>query len=174
MLVVNLHTLQAIHILHLVDDILLNGCGALDGQDVGRCDGTIRKGSSGTHGVILLHQNLLTQGYHILALLSKLGLDGNLTVAALHLTHSHLTVDFGYDCGVAGITSLEQLGYTRQTTGDITATTYYTRNLHQYITSLHHLSVGHCNVTTDGEVVVAQRLAIGIEHMHSRCLGFVL
>ena len=41
MLVVDLHTLQTVHILYLVDDILLYRRGALDGQDVARRDGAV-------------------------------------------------------------------------------------------------------------------------------------
>ena len=94
MLVVDLHTLQTIHILYFVDDVLLDGRGTLDGQDVGRRDDTVRERCSGTHGIVLLYQYLLGEGHEVLALLTGLRGDHNLAVTALHLTHGDLTVDF--------------------------------------------------------------------------------
>jgi len=40
-LIVDLHALQTVNVLDFVDDVFLNGRGALNGQDVGRRDGTI-------------------------------------------------------------------------------------------------------------------------------------
>ena len=61
MLVVDLHTLQTVHILHLIHDILLNGGGTLDGQDIGRRDDTIAERGAGTYGIVLLNQDLLRE-----------------------------------------------------------------------------------------------------------------
>ena len=94
MLVVDLHTLEPIHILHLIDDILLNRRRSHDRQDVGRCNDTIRQRSAGTDSIMLLHQNLLGQTYKILALLAGLGSHDDFTVTTLYLAHGNLTVDF--------------------------------------------------------------------------------
>ena len=59
MLVVDLHTLQTIYVLNLVDDILLNGSRTLNGKDVIRSDNTIRERCTGTNGIVLLYKNLL-------------------------------------------------------------------------------------------------------------------
>jgi hypothetical protein len=48
-LIVDLHTLQAVNVLNLVNDIVLNGCWALDSQDVGRSDSTVGKRCTCTH-----------------------------------------------------------------------------------------------------------------------------
>ena len=71
-LVVDLHTLQTIDVLNLVDNVLLNGGRALDGENVVGSDDSVGERCAGTHGVVLLHKNLLRQRYKILALLTSL------------------------------------------------------------------------------------------------------
>ena len=94
MLVVDLHTLQTVNVLNLINDILLYGCGALDGEDVARSDDTVRERSACTHSVVLLNEDLLRQRYEILALVASLRCDDDLTVATLNFAHCNLTVDF--------------------------------------------------------------------------------
>ena len=153
MLVVNLHTLQTIHILNLIHDIFLYGSRPLDGQNIGRSDYTVGKRGSGTHGIVLLHQNLLGQRHKILALLAGLGCNDYLTVTTLYLTHRHLTVNLGNDSRVGRIASLEEFGNTWKTSGDVTGLTHGTRNLDKRLTGLDSLTVFYDNVTSHREVV---------------------
>ena len=94
MLVVDLHALQTIDVLHLVDDVLLHGGRTLNGKDVARRNLSVGQGGACTHGVVLLDKDLTRQWHEVLALLAGLRGDDNLAVAALDLTHRHLTVDF--------------------------------------------------------------------------------
>ena len=94
MLVVDLHTLQTVNVLHLVNDVLLNGSRTLDGEDVARSDDTVRKRCACAYGVVLLYKNLLRERYEVLALVAGLRCNDDLAVATLHLTHCHLTIDF--------------------------------------------------------------------------------
>ena len=57
-LVVDLHTLHAVYILYLIDDVLLYGCRAHDVEDVGGSCGAVGQRCAGTHVVVLLHKNL--------------------------------------------------------------------------------------------------------------------
>ena len=97
MLVVDLHTLQTVDVLHLIDDILLNGSRTFDGQNIRRCNLTIRQCRACTDGVVLLNQNLTRQRNKILSLLAGLRRDNNLTVSTLEFTHGYLAVNFRND-----------------------------------------------------------------------------
>ena len=94
MLVVDLHTLQTVNVLYLIDDVLLNGGRTLDGEDVARGDRTVGERSSCTYGVVLLHKDLLRERNEIFALLASLRCNDDLTITTLHLAHCNLTVDF--------------------------------------------------------------------------------
>ena len=118
-LIVDLNALHAVNVLHLVDDVLLNGCRAHDVEDVGRGDGTVGQRCAGAHVVVLLYQHLLRQGHQVLLLLAELGDDADFAVAALVLAEVHLAVDFGNDGGVRRVAGLEQLGDTGQTARDV-------------------------------------------------------
>ena len=59
MLLIDLHTLETIYALYLIDNILLHSGWTLDGKDITRSDDTVRERSTGTHSVMLLYKNLL-------------------------------------------------------------------------------------------------------------------
>ena len=168
MFVVDLHTLQTIHVLNFIHDILLNSCRALDGEDVARRDDTVRERCACTHGVVLLHQDLLGKADEVLTLLTRLRSDDDFAVTALHFTHGDLAVDFADDGRIAGVAGFEELGDTRQTTGDVTTLGHGTRNLHKRGTCLDCLSVFNNNVSTHGEAIGTNDNAIGIEDIACR------
>ena len=173
-LVVDLYTLQTVYVLNLVNDVLLNCGGTLDGKDIGRSDGTVRQRSTGTNVVVVLYQNLLGDGHKVLANVTNLRGDGNLAVTALETTHGNNTVDFGNNSRIAGVTCLEQLSYTRQTTGNITATTYYTRYLDKDFTHTGISTVHNGDMATDGEVIGTQDVAVLVQDVTSGNLVAVL
>ena len=108
-----------------------------DVEDVGGSDGTGRKRGSCTHVVILLHEQLFRKRNEIFLDFTETRSDGDLAVTAFHLAVGHLTVDFSDDSGVTRVTCLEELGYTGETTGDVTRTTRRgTGNLDEYIARL--------------------------------------
>ena len=123
---------------------------------------------------MLLHQDLLGERDEVAALLTRLGSDNNLTVASLDLTHGDLTVDFADNSRVGRVASLEELGDTRQTTGDVTTFGSSTRNLDEGLTCLDGLSVLNHHVATHGEVVGTDNLAVYINHIAGRHLRLVL
>ena len=167
-LVVDLHTLQTIDVLNLVDNVLLNGGRALDGENVVGSDDSIGERCAGAHGVVLLHKDLLGEADEVFLLVAGLGGDDDLAVTALDLTHGDLTIDLGDDCGVARVAGLEELGDTGQTSGDIACLTYGTRNLHEGGTGLDNLAVLDDYVAAYGEVVGSDDVAVDIEDIAGR------
>jgi hypothetical protein len=117
---------------------------------------------------VLLNEELLRQRYEVLALLTCLRGDGNLTVATLEWAHGYLTVDFRHDSRVRWVTSLEELGNTRQTTSDITCTTYGTWNLDEGGTCRYLSSVFYHYVTVNREVVGSYNVALSVEDVTRR------
>ena len=173
--VVNLHTLQTVYVLDFVDDILLYGRGALNCEDVGRCDCAVGQRCTGTNIVVLLYEHLLRQRHKILTNITHLRCDDNFTVTALQLTHGYLTVNFCNDGRIRRVTSLEELSNTRQTTGDVTTTaTECTRNLHEDITCLHLLTVVHHDMAVDGEVIGANEFSGFVQDVCRRNDGTIL
>ena len=164
-LVVDLHTLETVYILNLVDDVLLHSRGTLDGEDVVGRDGTVGEGCAGTHVVVLLHENLLGQGHQILLDFAEFGSDNDLAVAALDIAHGDFTVDFADNGGVARIAGLEELGHTGQTAGDVAGLADGTRNLDEDVTGLEFLTVLDHDVAVDGEVVGADEFAVLVDDM---------
>ena len=170
MLVVNLHTLQTVHVLYLVHDILLHCRRTFNGQNVGRRSGTVRQRSTSTYIVVLLYQNLFGQRHEILLHFTQLGSDDNLTVTAFQFTHRDFTVDFRNHCGIGRITRFEQLRHTRKTSRDVAGFTYGTRNLHQYVSGFDNLIVLNSQVSADGEVIRTNQLSVLVQDMSRRNL----
>ena len=93
MFVVDLHTLQTIHGLNLIDNVLLSLHRTKDVQDVGRRSTAVGETGTGLHVVVLLNQDLLGGRNLIVALLAAAVLHDDLTLTALDLTHENLTID---------------------------------------------------------------------------------
>ena len=117
---------------------------------------------------------MFRQRNHIFLNLTQLRRYGDLTVTTFDLTESYLSVDLRYDSRVRRVTSLEQLGYTRKTTGDITGLTYGTRDLNQNLTSFHYITIVFHDVSTQRQRVVLQVITILIHDMSGRSLRLIL
>ena len=172
MLVVDLHTLQAVDFLHLVDDVFLHLHRALNGEDVGGSDSTVGERRTGFDIVAVLSQNLLRGGDEVGALLAGLRGDGHLAVAALEfLGDGDDTVDFGHDGGVGRVAGLEEFGDAGQTARDIASLTEGTRYLDHDITGMEFLTLVDTDMGTDGKVVHLEDVAFGIHDIEGRVLG---
>ena len=171
-LVVDLHTLQTVDLLHLVDDVLLHLHRALDGEDVSRCDGTVGERRASLDIVAVLSKNLLGGGDEIGALFAGLAGDGDLTVVAFEfLVDGDNTVDFSHDGGVGRVAGFEELGDAGQTAGNIASLTEAARNLDHDVTSLELLTLVDTNVCTHGKVVDFEDVAIAIDDVEGGVLG---
>ena len=74
-LIVDFHTLHAVNILNLVDNVLLHSRRPHDVKDVGRCSGAVRQRGTGTYIVVFLHKNLLRKRHKVFLFLAKFGGD---------------------------------------------------------------------------------------------------
>ena len=168
-LVVDLHTLQAIDVLDFVDDVFLDSRGALDLEDIGRRDSTIRERHTSVDRVTLLDEDLLRGRYEVLTLSAELGGDDDLTVTALEaLTEGDDTIDFCYDSRVRWVTCFEELRDTRQTTGDVTSLTHRARDLSERLPDVDLGVVLLDDVGTYWEVVALEEVAVGVLDMDTR------
>ena len=164
MLVVDLHTLHAVHILDFVDDVFLHGGRPHDVEDVGGGDCAVRQRCASTDVIVLLHEHLLGQGHEIFLLLAELGGHADFTVTTLDAAEGHLTVDFRHDGGVARVTGLEQLGHTGQTTGDVTGARGGAGNLDEHLTGLDVRAFLKHEVGVDREGVGLEDVAILVDN----------
>src|SRR5688572_13019561 len=139
-LVVDLHALQAVHLLHFVEQILLNRARSLDPQDVVRVHRTFRQTVAGAHAVALVHAQVLAGGYLIHRRLLRLvgrphavnglhGLHEDLALASLDITETYHSIDLRDRRRILRTAGLEQLGHPRQTTGDVARLVRFTRDL---------------------------------------------
>ena len=174
MLIVDLHTLETVNVLYLVNDVLLNGSRTLNSEDIAWSDNTIRKWSTCTYGIMLLNKNLLRERYEVRLLVACLRCNDDLTITSLNLAHCYLTIDFRYDSRVRRVAGLEELCYSWKTTSDITCTTYGTWNLNQCGTSSDGLTILYSKVTTYREVVCTQYLTRLRNNVYSRNLCTIL
>src|SRR5205085_12431025 len=102
-LVVVFHALQAIDLLHLVQQILLHRPRTLDAQDVVRIHRTLGEAVTGTHAIALVHAQVLARGDLVRLCLHRLidravvvdRVDADLALAALDLAEPNDTVDLG-------------------------------------------------------------------------------
>ena len=170
MLVIDFHTLHAVHILHFVHDVFLYGNRSLDIQDIGRRDGSVRKGRSGTHIVVFLYQNLFGQRYQVFLDFTGFGSHGNLTISALDFSIGDFSVDFRHYGRVGWVTRFEQLGYTRETSGDIPGFTDSSRNFYNRATGGDFIPFLDYDVGAYGQVVAFNHFSLGIHD--SQCGRF--
>ncbi len=117
---------------------------------------------------------MFRQRNHIFLNLTQLRSYSDLTITTFDLTESYLTVNLRYDSRVRRVTSLEQLSYTRKTTGNITSLTYSTRYLNQNFTSLHDITIIFHDVSTQRQRVVLQVITILVYDMSGRSLRLIL
>ena len=92
-LVVDLHTLQTVDSLNLVDNVVLRFDRSEDVEDVGRGDASVGQFGTCLDIVILLYENLLGGRNEVVLLDTGLILDDDVAVTPLDLAHQNLTVD---------------------------------------------------------------------------------
>src|SRR5229473_6004793 len=158
MLVVDLHTLQPVHLLHFVQEVLLHRPRALDPQDVVRVDWTLGEAVTGAHAVALVHAQVLA-GRHLVQLrLPLLGVDVDLALAALDLAESHGAIHLGNRGRILGPPGLEQLSHARQAARDVTRLVCLARHLREHQAGVHLLAVLDGELRPLGNDEVAQPL----------------
>src|SRR5437868_1382626 len=124
-LVVDLHALQAVNLLHFVEQILLNRARSLDAEDIVWIHRTFGETVARSHPVTGVHAEVLA-GRNLVQLTRILSVhrrvlrhDSDLALAALDVAESHLTIDLRDGGGILWTTRLEQFGDAWQATGDV-------------------------------------------------------
>src|SRR5256885_6325554 len=159
-LVVDLHALQPVHLLDLVQQVLLHRPRTLDPQDVVRVHRALGEAVAGAHAVALVHAQVLA-GRHLVQLrLTLLGVDVDLALAALDLTEPHRAVDLGDRGRILRPPGFEQLGHARQTARDVARLVRLARHLGQDQPGVHLLAVLHGELRSLGDDEVAQPLLL--------------
>src|SRR2546423_11528544 len=100
-LVVDLHALQAIHLLHFVEEIFLHRARSANLENVVRIHRTLGQTVAGTDAIAFVHAQVLARAHFVQARLRALldrtaaghGLDEDLTFAALDVAEAHHAVD---------------------------------------------------------------------------------
>src|SRR5688500_6830655 len=117
--------MQAANLLHFVEQILLHRARTLDAKNVVRIDRTLGETVARSHPVTGVHAKVLAgrdlvQLSRILCIRRRvLRHYSDLALAALDVAEPDLTIDLGDRGRILRTARLEQLGDTRQTTGDV-------------------------------------------------------
>src|SRR4030095_12752129 len=128
-LVVDGHALQAIDLLHLVDEVALQLAVAEDRQVVVRVRRPVHQRLPGAHAVALVHADVLAARDQVLLGLGVVGPDHDLPHALDEAAHLDPAVDLGDDGLLLGLARLEQLRDPRQTARDVLGLGRLTRDL---------------------------------------------
>src|SRR6266480_4230728 len=159
-LVVDLHALQPVHLLDLVEQVLLHRPRALDPQDIVRVDRSLGQAVAGAHAVALVHAQVLP-GRHLVQLrLPLFGVDVDLALAALDLAEPHGAVDLGDRGRILGPPGFEQLRHPRQAARDVARLVRLARHLGQHQPGVHLLAVLHGELRPLRNHEVAQPLLL--------------
>src|SRR2546426_19123 len=118
-LVVDRHALQAIDLLHLVDEVALQLAVAEHRQIVVRIGRPVHEGLTRLDTVALVNADVLTARDQVLLGLAVVGPDHDLAHALDEAAHLDPAVDLGDDRLLLGLARLEQLRDARQTARDV-------------------------------------------------------
>src|SRR5690606_5530689 len=157
-LVIDLHALEAVDLLHLVEQVLLHRTWPLDPQDVVRIDRTLGEAVTGAHLVALVDAQVLADR-HLVDALGALRRDhDDLALAALDLAEADAAVDLGDNSRVLRLARLEQLGDARQTARDVAGLVDLAADLGQRGAGLDLFAVADRELGTDGDDELAELL----------------
>ncbi len=161
MLVIDAYTLQTIDVLNLVNNVMGQGFNAFQAQNVMRVGRTV--GNNFTlldvftfeHGHLAPFRN---QHFVVAAAVDRVHTvsrgDDQATLALSFLTEADSTGDFRQDGRLFRFAGFEQVGNTRQTTGDVTGLGTFLRDTGDNVTDIHLLAVFHTHDSLGREEVM--------------------
>jgi hypothetical protein len=150
-LVVDLHALQAVDVLHFVDDVARQFFGAQQAQDVLRIGRAVHHGLALVDHLAFVHQDVLFLGHQLFPDLAVRVGDLQADLALGLLAERHGTGHLGQHALVLGRTGFEQLGHPRQTAGDVARLLAFDRDTGQHFAGAHVLAVAHLDQRADRE-----------------------
>src|ERR1051326_1039360 len=163
-LVVNGHTLQAVNLLHFVDQMFLQLLRAADVEDLVGVNGAFGELLAFLDIIAFEHDDVLADWNEVLFLYPGLLIfDEDATFAPDAGTEVHDTVDLGDLRGVLGPARLKQFGNPRQTAGDILGLGGFARRLGHERAGDDPVPLGDDNVRSGRNRVIGRGLVLIIE-----------
>ncbi len=160
MLVVDFDALQAVNLLHLIDQVLGQFLLAENPQDVVRVAGAVHQRLTGLDVVTLMDADVLAFRDEIFLRLAHFGGDDDLALSFGILAVGDGTVDLGDDGKLLRLARLEELGDPGQTAGNILGFGRLTGDLGQNVAGTDSGILGHHDIGTYRQHV-ASRCAVG-------------
>src|SRR5215831_5346344 len=173
-LVVDVDALQAVDLLHGVDEIGLRVLFAEDGENVVRIERAVNERLAGAHVFALLHIDVRAAGNGVfLHGASIFAFDVNLALPLGDFAVLHDAVDFADDGRIARLARFEEFDDARQTTGNVFGLGSLARNLCEHVSGLHIVAIGDHQVSASGHEVFALHAALRILDHDGRLMLFV-
>ena len=159
MLVGDFHALEAVNLLHFVDQVLLQRLRPEDIEDVVRRHGTVGELLAFLHEIALEDDDVLGERDEMLLFGAGLVVaDDDLALAADGAADLDDAVDLGDLGRVFRTARFEELGHARQTAGDVLGLGDLARGLGEELAGLHLLAFLHGDVGAGGNRVAGERL----------------
>src|SRR5579859_2465422 len=136
-LVVDLHALQTIDLLDLVDQVVRQRLDTHHLQDVVRNRVTVHQRVALADIVAFLHRDVLALGDQILDRIAILRHHQNTALGLVVLAEFDAAVDVRDDRVILRAAGFEQLGHTRQTAGDVAGLRRFARDAGQHVAGMH-------------------------------------
>ncbi|RMO83569.1 hypothetical protein ALQ34_05340 [Pseudomonas syringae pv. maculicola] len=176
-LVVDLHALQTVYVLNLVDDVLGQRADTQQTQDIVWIARAVRDNFAAVHLFAFEDVQVTPLRNQLLVRIATVVRGNDQTTLAFGLfTECDGTADFCKDRSLFRTTCFEKVGNTRQTTGDVTGLRSLLRNTSDNITDRDLRTVSYTNQGVSRQEVLGrhvstrqqQILAIQTHHLHSR------
>ena len=147
----NLHTLQAVNLLYLLNNVASQCFDTLQTQNVMRIYGTVHDGFTAVYHLTVVYQNLfLFRNQRFVCYTVYIGNNQTLFTFGF-LTEGNGTGNFSQHAGIFRYACFKQLSNARQTTGNIAGFRRRLRNTRQHITLTDFLTFTDSNHRTDRE-----------------------
>ena len=175
-LVVDLHTLQTIHVLNFVHDVAGQSFDTEQTQDVVRIGRTFNDFFTALNHLAVVHENLLVLGDQAFVLVAvQIGNDQTL-LALGFLTERNGTGFLGEHAGILRTAGFKELGHTRQTTGNVAGLLAFARDTGKNFAFVNLLTVAHHDNGVDRQLdrhgVIRTRdldvVAVFVDEVHHR------
>src|SRR5574343_390132 len=175
-LVVDLHALQAVHVLDFLDQIGGQFLYALQAQDVLRIRFAVDDGFALLHVLAFEHRYLAVLRNQFLVLVA-VGIGDDQALLALgFLAHADDAGDLGHDGGVLRLAGFEQVGHARQTAGDVAGLGSFLRHLGDHVADADLLAVVQVDDRARRQHVLCRQVgtrddqvvALGVDDAHDR------
>ena len=177
MLVIDLHTLQAVNLLHLVNDITSQLGFTHQAQDIVGVERAVRDHFTLFHFLTFEHVELAPLGNQLFVGVTTV-IRGNhqANLAFGFLAEGHGTGLLGQDGSLFRVPCLEQVGNPGQTTGDVTGLGGFLRNPRNHVTHGDAGTILETTQRTTRQQILGRhvsvghqyRLALAINHTHYR------